>query len=73
MYAVDTIPMCPPYTRWKISAIVSTLGSSNGSSEVSAYTDNALTVDLCPVYKALAELAESVMNESMECVIWCLV
>lgn len=37
---------------------------------LSAQTFKALTDDFFPVYKAVAELAESVMNESIEWVIW---
>ena len=36
---------------------------------LSAQTFNVFTVDFLPVYSAVAELAESVINESIECVI----
>lgn len=67
--AVETIPTAPPVKRWKSSAMVSTLGSSKTLGLESAYTPRQFTVDLCPVYKAVAELAESVMKLSMEWVI----
>jgi hypothetical protein len=68
---VGHLPTPPLYTLLKISAILSILGSSNGSFEESLYAPRALTVLLCPEYSAVAELALSVMKESKECVIWC--
>ena len=37
---------------------------------LSAQTFKALTLDFLPVYRAVAELAESVIKESIEWVIW---
>ena len=52
--------------RLRSSTMVSTFGSSNKSGDESAYTPMAFTVLLWPEYKAEAELALSVMIESME-------